>query len=45
MFNEDAQYLFLSRYSVVQRIEVCELQTDEIFADGFESGDISAWGG
>ena len=35
--------LIYSGYSVILEMSVCELLTPDIFADDFESGDISAW--
>ena len=44
LFTEDAAYLLFSRFSVTQRIRVNHSGSlNEIFADGFESGDVVAW--
>ncbi len=44
-FTSDGRWLFLARFSVLQRFRVTQdcMQYTVIFADGFESADPSAW--
>jgi hypothetical protein len=45
VFSTDGQWLFMARFSVLQRFKVldCGIGEPVIFWDGFETGDTSRW--
>jgi hypothetical protein len=43
-FSNDGNWLWMARYATVQKVDLsCCPEPEVLFADGFESGTMSAW--